>query len=249
MGLTKYSVKHIYCSFRVSVWHMLLYLTDTYFIHYKGDSSIVDSDKCYKLLIFENLPFMIFSARIKFVITHHNAECDHQLIHSKSFCRTDIIMMPHTFVVRVQFRGPELYKTKRALFREESYLMRNFRSFSLNLHTFHLINIVFWWQIFFHKHGKSTPNNREDHHILVVDIVIITSQCTCTRALSQSHVAKYDNHMPVTPLIGLGLAVMSMQWLPYGKIISTKTLKLHSNWGHPSTIVSPTCSWRHKDTM
>ena len=151
-------------------------------------------------------------------------------------------------LVKVQFRGPELYKKKGALFQEESYLPRIFRSSSLNLHTFHLIHIVFWWQIFFRKHGKSTPNDREDHHVLVVDVVIMTSQCRCTRALSQSHVAKHDNHVPVAPLIGSGLGVMSMQWLPYGKIISAKTLKLHSNWGHPSTIVSPTCSWRHEDT-
>ena len=114
-----------------------------------------------------------------------------------------------------------------ALFQEEPYLPRIFRSSSLNLHTFHLINIVFWWQIFFCKHGKSTPNDRQDHHVLIVDIMIMTLQCRCTRALSQSHVAKHDNHVPVTPLIGSGLAVMSMQWLSYGKIISAKTLKLH----------------------
>ena len=76
----------------------------------------------------------------------------------------------------------------------------------------------------------------------------MTSQCRCTRALSQSHVAKLDNHVPVVPLIGPGLGVMSMQWLPCGKIISAKTLKLHKNRGHPFTIVSPTCSRRHKNT-
>ena len=150
--------------------------------------------------------------------------------------------------VKVQFRGPKLYKKKRGLFQEESYLTRIFMSSSLNLHTFHLIHILFWLQIFFRKDGKSTPNDREDHHVLVVDVVIMTSQCRCTRALSQSHVAKHGNHVPAAPLIGSGLAVMSMQWLPYGKIISAKTLKLHWNWGHPSTIVSPTCSWRHEDT-
>ena len=112
--------------------------------------------------------------------------------------------------VKVQFRGPELYKKKGALFQEESYLPRIFRSSSLNLHTFHLIHIVFWWQIFFRKHGKSTLNDREDHHVLVVDVVIMTSQCRCTRALSQSHIAKHDNHVPVAPLIGSGLGVM---WL------------------------------------
>ena len=152
------------------------------------------------------------------------------------------------FPVKVQFRGPELYKKKGALFQEESYLPIIFRSSSLNLHTFHLIQIVFWWQIFFRKQGKSIPNDREDHHVLVVDVVIMTSQYRCTRALSQSHVAKHDNHVPIAPLIGSGLGVMSMQWLPYGKIISAKTIKLYSNWGHPSTIVSPTCSWRHEDT-
>ena len=104
--------------------------------------------------------------------------------------------MQHIWV-KVQFRGPELYMKKGTPFEEESYLPRIFRSSSLNLHTFHLIHIVFWWQIFFRKHGKSTPNDRQDHHVLVVYIVLMTSQCRCTRALSQSHVTKHDNHMPV----------------------------------------------------
>ena len=104
----------------------------------------------------------------------------------------------------MQFRGPNLYKKKGALFKEESYLLRIFRSSSLNLHTFHLINIVCWWQIFFCKHGKLTPNDRQNHHVLVVDVVTMTSQCRCTKALSQSHVAKHENHVPVTPLIGSG---------------------------------------------
>ena len=105
------------------------------------------------------------------------------------------------------------FKKKGALFQEESYMPRIFMSSSLNLHTFHLIHIVFWCQIFFRKHGKSTPNDRKDHHVLVVDVVIMTSQCRCTRALSQSHVAKHDNHVPVAPLIGSGLGVMSMNWV------------------------------------
>ena len=128
--------------------------------------------------------------------------------------------------VKVQFRGPKLYKKKRALFQEESYLPRIFRSSSLNLHTFHIINIVFWWQIFFSKHGKSTPDNRQDHNVLVVDVMIMMSQCRCTRALSESHVAKHDSHVPVTLLIGSGLALMSMQWLLYGKIISAKKIEI-----------------------
>ena len=78
--------------------------------------------------------------------------------------------------VKVQFRGPELYKKRGVLFQEESYLATLFRSSSLNLHTFHLTDIVFWWQIFFRKHGKSTPNDRYDRHVLVVDVVIMTSQ-------------------------------------------------------------------------
>ena len=111
--------------------------------------------------------------------------------------------------VKVQFRGPELYKKKGALFQEESYLPWICRSSSLNLHTFHLIHIVFWCQIFFRKHEKSTPNDQQNRHVLVVDVVIMTSQCSCTRALSKSHVAKRDNHVPVAPLIGSGLGVMS----------------------------------------
>ena len=101
--------------------------------------------------------------------------------------------------VKVQFRGPELYKKKGALFQVESYLPRIFGFSSLNLHTFHLIHIVFWWKLFFRKHGKSTPDDCRDHHVLVVDVVIMTSQCRCTRALSQSHVAKHDNPVPVAP--------------------------------------------------
>ena len=107
-------------------------------------------------------------------------------------------------LVKVQFRGAKLYKKKRAPFQEESYLPRIIRSSSLNLHTFYLINILFWWQIFYHMHGKLTPNDRQHHHVLVVDVVIMMSQCRCTRALSQSHVAKHNNHVPVTPLIGSG---------------------------------------------
>ena len=154
----------------------------------------------------------------------------------------------YVILVKVQFRGPKLYKKRGALFQKESYLSRIFGSSSLNLHTFHLINIVFWWRIFFCKHNKSTPKDRQCHHVLVTDVMIMTSQCRCMRAISQSHIAKHDNHTPVKLLTGSALAVISMQWLPYGKIISAKTLKLHSNWGHPSTIVSPTCSWRQKDT-
>ena len=112
-------------------------------------------------------------------------------------------------VVKVQFRGPELFKK---------------------------------------KGGTISRRILPRPPCLVVDVVIMTSQCRCTRALSQSHVAKHDNHVPVAPLIGSGLGVMSMQWLPYGKIISAKTLKLHSTRGHPFTIVSPTCSRRHNDT-
>ena len=63
----------------------------------------------------------------------------------------------YAFSVKLHFGGPELFKKKGALFQEESYLPRIFGSSSLNLHTFLLIHIVFWWQIFFRKHGKSTP--------------------------------------------------------------------------------------------
>ena len=148
----------------------------------------------------------------------------------------------------MQFRGLELFRKKGTLFQAESYLPRIFMSSSLNLHTFHHVNNAFWWQIFFRKHGKSTPSDRQDHHVLVLDVVIMMSQCKWTRALSQSYVAKHDNHLPVAPLIGSGLGVMLMQWLPYSKIISAKTLKLHSNRDQPFTNLSPTCSQRHKDT-
>ena len=69
----------------------------------------------------------------------------------------------------------------------------------------------------------------------------MTSQCRCTRTLSQSHVAKHDNHVPVTPLIGSGTGchvdAMAAVWRNHiGKNIKI-TFKLR-----------PTCSWRHKDT-
>ena len=106
--------------------------------------------------------------------------------------------------VKVQFRGPKLYKKEGHYFKKNLTCWESLGFSSLNLHTFHFINIVFWWQIFFHKHGKSTPNDRQDHHVLVVVVVIMTSQCRCTRTLSQSHVAKHDNHVPVMLLIGSG---------------------------------------------
>ena len=77
-----------------------------------------------------------------------------QIIYNQRICWENLMF---NVMVKVQFRGLELYKKKGALFEEESYLPRIFRSSSLNLHTFHLINIVFWWRIFFRKHGKSTP--------------------------------------------------------------------------------------------
>ena len=104
----------------------------------------------------------------------------------------------------MQFRGPKLYQKKEGLYQEESYLLKIFRYSSLNLHTFYLINIVFWRQIFFRKHGKSTLNDRQDHYVLVFYVVIMTLQCRCMRAFGQSHVAQHDNHVPVTPLIGFG---------------------------------------------
>ena len=131
--------------------------------------------------------------------------------------------------VKVQLRGPELYKKKGALFQEESYLPRIFRSSSLNLHTFHLINIVFWWRIFVCKHGKLTPNDRQDHHVLVADVM--TSQC------SQSHVAKQWQPRAGNAVdrfwTGCHVDAMAAVWQNH----IGKTLKLHSNWGHPSTIV------------
>ena len=109
------------------------------------------------------------------------------------FVRKNIIPFIYLLIIcmiKVQFRGPKLYRKEGALYQEDFYLLRVFRSSSLNLHDFHLINIVFWWQIFFRKHDKSTSNDQQDHHVLVVDVVIMTSQYLCTRALSQSHVAK-----------------------------------------------------------
>ena len=107
-------------------------------------------------------------------------------------------------LVKVQFRGPKLYKERGTLFQEESYLLTIFKSSSLNLHTFHLINNLFWWQIFFRNHGKST---------LAIGKTTIFWSSTLW-SLSQSHVAKHDNHVLVMPLIGSELAVMLMQWSP-----------------------------------
>ena len=105
-------------------------------------------------------------------------------------------------MVKVQLRGPKLYKKKGTLFQEEYYLLRIFRSSSLNLHTFHLISIVFWCNIFFSKHGKSTHRWFARPPCFGHQCCIMTSQFRCTRAPSQSHVAKHDNHVPVMLLIG-----------------------------------------------
>ena len=113
-------------------------------------------------------------------VSYHIVVWAYRFSPSRAWCKKTCSQV---IEVKVQFWGPELYKKKGRLFQEESYLPRIFRSSSLNLHTFHLIHIVFWWQIFFRKHGKSTPNDREDHHVLVVNIVIMMSQCRCTRAL------------------------------------------------------------------
>ena len=91
-------------------------------------------------------------------------------MHTEIYAEFDInihlLIKLNVILVKVQFRGPELYKKKKAVVQEESYLPRISRSSCLNLHTFHLIHIVFWWQIFFRKHGKSTPNDRQDHLVL-----------------------------------------------------------------------------------
>ena len=55
-----------------------------------------------------------------------------------------MVRIRKTIAVKVQLREPKQNKKKRVLFQEESYLPRIFRSSSLNLHTFHLINIVFY---------------------------------------------------------------------------------------------------------
>ena len=117
--------------------------------------------------------------------------------------------------VKVQFRGPKLYKKEGALFQEESYLLRIFRFSSLNLHTFNLINIVFWWQFFQIISFWST------FQWIVFPRVHRTICCGVAQAI-------YHH--------------FNWWWTSF-KIISAKTLKLHSNWGHPSTILSPTCSW------
>ena len=71
-------------------------------------------------------------------------------------------------LVKVQFRGLELFRKKGTLFEEESYLAKIFRPFSLHLHTFHHVYNLFWCRIFFRKHGKSTTNDRQDRHVLIV---------------------------------------------------------------------------------
>ena len=148
----------------------------------------------------------------------------------------------------MQFRGPKLYKKEGALFREESYLLRIFRSTPFNLHTFHLINIAVWRQIFFPKHGKSTPQrwakrlcfgHRHCDYEVTMWVHESSHPITCCKAW-KPHASNAIDRFWDWRCNGCRM--------PYGKIISVKTLKLHSHWGNPSTIVSPTCSWRHKDT-
>ena len=76
-----------------------------------------------------------------------------------------------------------------------------------------------------------------------------TSQCRCMRALSQSHRAKHDNQVPVMPLIGFGTGCNVDAMATVCKVISKKkTFRLCSNCDHLSTIILPTCSWRHTNT-
>ena len=114
---------------------------------------------CLRIFIAKSIPFLSNDSASLFIMLEHY------------FTRT--IIRKYIFnclcllkcMVKVQFMGSKLYKKNGAIFQEESYLPRIFRSSSLNLHTFRHITIVFQWQISFRKHGKSTPNDWQDHHM------------------------------------------------------------------------------------
>ena len=89
----------------------------------------------------------------------------------------------------MQFRGLELFRKKGTLFEEESYLTKIFRPFSLHLHTFHHVYNVFWCRIFFRKHGKSTLNDRQDRHVLIV-VSWLWRHNAGARELSANHTLK-----------------------------------------------------------
>ena len=86
-------------------------------------------------------------------------------------------------MVKVQFRGPELYKEKHGIKQEESNLISIFRPTSSDWHTFHHVYTAFWSLIFFRKHRKSL--------LKIGNIAMfwwLTSRsrrhnCRCTRAL------------------------------------------------------------------
>ena len=79
------------------------------------------------------------------MLQHSVVLCGNDVVNRFEFCMFLLTLIFHFLKtkVKVQFRGPELYKKKGVLFEEESYLPRIFRSSSLNLHTFHLIHMVF----------------------------------------------------------------------------------------------------------
>ena len=85
-------------------------------------------------------------------------------------------------LVRVQFFRLEPYKGIEGIGWEEHYLPRIIIPSSLNWHTFHHIYIMSWCRIFFCKHCKLCFKFQQEHHVLMADILIMTSQCRFTRA-------------------------------------------------------------------
>ena len=100
--------------------------------------------------------------------------------------------------------------------------------------------------MYFDGKFSSTLYERQDHHVLVVDVVITTPYNRCTRSQPITRCKAWQPRARnAIDRFWTGCHVDAI-WLPFGKIISAKTLKWHSNWGHSSAVLSPTCSRRHE---
>ena len=100
---------------------------------------------------------------------------------------------------------------------------------------------MFWCRIFFCKHDKLPLKDRQEHHVLMANDLMMTSQCRCTRPLSQSYIAMHtlfgsESNMAVNA----GRVVMFHQ--------QVKLWKWRVKQDHPLKIISPIWWWRSKET-
>ena len=148
--------------------------------------------------------------------------------------------------VKCSLGDPSFIRDRGTLFKEESNLLRICKSSSLNLHTCHLINTVFWCQISSVSMASRPPT---------IDKTSLFIRRRCDHDVT---IQLHESSQPITRCKAwqsrAGNAVDRfwdcLSWRCNGCCMakSYRQKILHSNWGHPSTIVSPSCSWRHQDT-